>query len=422
MSNNIRRYVLPIVGGLLCVGAVASGLALYPEPFEIVEGKTFNLWFKLRGNIKDSGNVGIVAIDNRSIDRYERWPWPRDLIALLLEKVCNAGPKLVVFDITFSHKSNTEKEIKATDSLANVAARCGNVLFPYYFVKEDREGIINLLPPPPEIPRFEFSADTNFKLEHLSPVIARELFLSSSQLLSGNKCGGHISKITEIDGAYRREIQALFYGGNFLPSMAIVAAGRYLNIPPEKIRILPGKGLQMGQYLMPMDEDGFSLLNYYGGRGAISAVSASDIFDNNYDAAKLRNKLIVIGLTASGLSEIYNTPFATVFSTAEERATAIDNTFNHSWLKRKISYGSTEMMILIIVGIIIAVIIPFAGFKLSGLICAALFFILLSASYFSFTHYLTWLKLTIPAFAPLIIFAVEAGIRISDRQKNKKAG
>lgn len=46
--------------------------------------------------------VAIAAIDEKSVTEIGRWPWPRTVMAELIEKLNAKGAKVVVFDIVFS--------------------------------------------------------------------------------------------------------------------------------------------------------------------------------------------------------------------------------------------------------------------------------------------------------------------------------
>ena len=81
-------------------------IALYfnQNPFlEAFEAKTYDLRFKsLRGAIPPSPEIGIVAIDNKSIAELGRFPWSRDQYVRLLDRLSAAGAKVVLFDVFFS--------------------------------------------------------------------------------------------------------------------------------------------------------------------------------------------------------------------------------------------------------------------------------------------------------------------------------
>ena len=45
--------------------------------------------------------VKVAAIDDESISRLGQWPWPREIIANLIEKLSRAGAATVILDVLF---------------------------------------------------------------------------------------------------------------------------------------------------------------------------------------------------------------------------------------------------------------------------------------------------------------------------------
>ncbi len=68
--------------------------------------------------------VALVTIDDQSLMRLGRWPWPRHLHAVLIDRLQAAGAETIVFDILF-------QEPTADDQLlAESMASHGNVILP----------------------------------------------------------------------------------------------------------------------------------------------------------------------------------------------------------------------------------------------------------------------------------------------------
>src|SRR5437016_7490466 len=52
----------------------------------------------------------IIAIDERSLEQIGQWPWPRGIVAQLVDKVRDAGASLIVFDILFAEPDRTSPQ------------------------------------------------------------------------------------------------------------------------------------------------------------------------------------------------------------------------------------------------------------------------------------------------------------------------
>lgn len=93
-----------------------------PKPLEkwlnLLENLAYD--FQVRKNHKPLGkdaSVSIVDIDDKSLEAYGRWPWPRNLLADLVTKLYQAGATIVALDMTFPDVEenmilDVEKEIK----------------------------------------------------------------------------------------------------------------------------------------------------------------------------------------------------------------------------------------------------------------------------------------------------------------------
>ena len=102
--NRLKQFLTPTgykIGLLITILSIAI-YSMDIQFFRLMELKAFDLHFLSRGAIEPENNVIIVAIDEKSLDRFGRWPWPRTRIAELVEKLKNYGAKSVAFDIVFA--------------------------------------------------------------------------------------------------------------------------------------------------------------------------------------------------------------------------------------------------------------------------------------------------------------------------------
>jgi len=67
-----------------------------------MELKALDLRMVSRGKIASGGETIIVTIDEKSLSELGRWPWPRTVMAKLVDQLKAYGAKVVGFDIIFS--------------------------------------------------------------------------------------------------------------------------------------------------------------------------------------------------------------------------------------------------------------------------------------------------------------------------------
>jgi CHASE2 domain-containing sensor protein len=133
-----------IVALLLVLIALSVSLS---GALERVDHLVFDLGQRLSRQPLPVGVV-IVAVDEDSLGRLGRWPWPRDVHARLLSKLCAASPAVIGFDIAFSERS---VEQPADAALARAIADCGRVVLPLVIETTGAGGQLIESPPLPEL-------------------------------------------------------------------------------------------------------------------------------------------------------------------------------------------------------------------------------------------------------------------------------
>ncbi len=89
--------------------------------FDQIHRKTIDFRFLNRGEFKGSDRVAILAIDDASIEREGRWPWPREKIGRLIENAIDGGAKVVAFDAVFSEVDPNSSSRTLQDLKLNLA-------------------------------------------------------------------------------------------------------------------------------------------------------------------------------------------------------------------------------------------------------------------------------------------------------------
>jgi CHASE2 domain-containing sensor protein len=90
-------------------------LYLWTSPFTFLrslEAKALDLRFHLRGVKSPAPEVVLVVIDDRSIAELGRWPWSRRRFAEMVQRLRQAGAKVIAFDLLFTEaEANVERQV-----------------------------------------------------------------------------------------------------------------------------------------------------------------------------------------------------------------------------------------------------------------------------------------------------------------------
>jgi adenylate cyclase len=84
--------------------------------FKAIEQKSLDVRFQLRGKRDPGDEIVIVAIDENSIEKLGRYPWPRRYIAQFVDKITDAKARLLALDIMYAERQNVDI-LEALDTL-----------------------------------------------------------------------------------------------------------------------------------------------------------------------------------------------------------------------------------------------------------------------------------------------------------------
>ncbi|HYA26811.1 MAG TPA: CHASE2 domain-containing protein [Thermodesulfovibrionales bacterium] len=230
--------------------------------FEGIDNYIYDTSFRLRGAKTPSGNILIVAIDERSLDALGRWPLRRIHYASLLERLREA--KVVSLDLILSEPSND-------DALLSEAIRkSGRVVLPVFIGSE---------------------------LEKISPLPS----FSAARI-------GHVHVEQGIDNVAREVFHTLSFGGQLLPSFTSVTYETFTDTPLEREGI-PSPVMHRTNKDSIIQTDRIKI-NYYGTPGTFRRISLSDVLDDRYPLSYFHGKAVLVGVTAQGLTDKVSTPFS----------------------------------------------------------------------------------------------------------------
>jgi signal transduction histidine kinase/CHASE2 domain-containing sensor protein len=252
-----------------------------------------------RGKVAPPPEIAIIAIDEASIARLGRFPWPRALMARGLELISAARPKVIALDILYS-----EPTMPADDqALATAIARAGNVVVASQLTRTAGE-----------------------KGE------SRVVWLRPLPKIEGAAAGvGHVNVIPGHDGIVRALLlRQADDGGAALWAMAAEAIRVADREKGGELRELP-KAAQIGSHRVPAYSNGDEVilgaqndgayferlrparlhLDYVGPGGsfAVQTYGFSDLLEGKIGREKLRDKYVLIGATAAALGDRLATPF-----------------------------------------------------------------------------------------------------------------
>ncbi|MBC7287840.1 MAG: adenylate/guanylate cyclase domain-containing protein [Armatimonadetes bacterium] len=250
-------------------------------------------------------DVIIVAVDERSISRIGRFPWSRKVHAALLQKLKDA--RAVGFDILFSEAQCGPGGSAADQAFIEAIRKHGRVVLTMHVADNPEVGrrrrppVELALPVDPE--RIGLTRPWCVRPELLTPPL-RALVEAAAGV-------GFADVHPDVDGIYRRAELFLSDYTRVYPSFAFelarVAAGLSRE---EAVSALVRRAVRLGTVLVPFDAGGRVLINYCGPSGTVRRVSYCDVLSGSLPPDTFRDKVVLVGATASGLYDVRPAPFS----------------------------------------------------------------------------------------------------------------
>lgn len=139
---------------------------------------------------------------------------------------------------------------------------------------------------------------------------------------------GHTNEFLDSDGRVRSHALLLHHNGQLYPSLALSAAAAYLGYSRKDILYQPGGGVILGQRKYPTDEN-LTVLPVLNPQPNLAKpfelYSYMDVLSGTVSAERLRNKIVIVGITANRLSTRYKTSSKRYVSPSELLAFNIAN-------------------------------------------------------------------------------------------------
>lgn len=353
-------------GVLVGTGAAISVLGLIvalvpPGLVQSLDLKAFDSFAAHAGPGEPSTEVAIVEIDEGSLQKMGRWPWPRAALASLISRIQDAGAAVVALDIIFP-EANAEPaatlssigpspEAESAAALSNDAAlaavlRRGRVVLGTY--AQFTQGFA--------------AADC-----HLHPLVLVERGDASSlrerlprphsvvcnidELARSASSSGFLNVSPDEDGILRRTPLLFEYEGNLYPSFALASLLAHRSIPAIQLEHGFDGSLEIGfgDAGTSVNRDGSLLFRLRGPARSTPHFAAAALIEG--PLPDLTGKIVIVGGTAAGLHDSLSTARSPSFTGIEVHATSIANLLTGDGYRRPPLAKLAELISVLLCGL-----------------------------------------------------------------------
>lgn len=450
---HFNRYTF-ILGVLL---TVISCLIFYsfgnqkPSFLKSLDNQITDMMYKTRGPIPDSGQVLIVDIDEKSLHQFGQWPWPRNILAQLTDRLFQNGAQVVGFDIVFAEQDRSspmhyfknltpavrhkipqdiltalvENPDLDYDALFAQALSNGPSVLGYAFqMKKDTLKSEENQPFPSSIIRVK--PDTvNF--DNLSLIPAYRAVINHPSVAMAQS-EGFFNVFEDRSGTTRNVPLMMKMDGIPYPSLALeiyrLGTGSQqitIQVSPKiktpKAAIL---GIHVGNRFFRTDSFCQLFVNFRGPVNTFHYISAADVLTRE-SLPDVKGKFVIVGSSATGLFDLKTSPLSNIIPGTEINANIIDNLIKNDPFVYDIytEIGLTYTLI-IAGGLFVSLLLSLTG-PLAGSLGAILFLLsVMAGNYYFFFLKNQHMGVTYPLLTCFsIVFSVSILNAFRER-KNKR--
>jgi adenylate cyclase len=366
-----RGRALPLL--LLLVGALLLNDIDDTSLLNVREAQ-FDHYQRLMPRARDSEPVVVVGIDSQSLVKHGQWPWSRDLVARLVDRIQAGQPLALGIDIVFSERDRYSPDVLASRFPDLPAEAVAGLPDP------DRQlaralagppavlavvGLSNPLPgarqPARPLPVFNQEASRDRLLPHFVGALASRPILEKAAAGEGLiNAGPALLQSNSERGVLRR-----------VPTLALINDLPFLSLPLEMVRLALGDGgtvvaeggpqgmtaIRIGDYRLPTQPNG-ELLLHFGRASSHYYLSAADVLAGVHPPALFASRFVIIGLNSTGLQDRIITPLGESLPGIDIHAQVIESLLSGQALRRPGWMASLEIASLLLGGLLLITVIP----------------------------------------------------------------
>ena len=338
-------------------------LKIINPPFiKSVSYLSFDLYQKVFAKKKDS-DVVIIDIDEKSLGKFGQFPWNRTVFAKILDQLNTSDPKAIGFDIFFTEKDKQSPEeiIKSYGLIPSDVAELQNLKSPDDLfaekLKESKSIIAVLGSNVPSHTNYDRKAKARFLSKGGDPfefTYSYPFSIGSLEVLENNVKGlGSISFLDQLDGIIRSLPLIVQLNKKLYPTIGLemVRVGeKQKNIYVELNEVGINR-ISSRPHKIESDPNGIIWIKYKKSQKK-QYISASDVYEGNFDKSFFQNKYVLIGASAQGLFDLVKTPLGITIPGVEVHANVIENILDKSYLVRNPNTYIFELLFSIIVALV----------------------------------------------------------------------
>jgi adenylate cyclase len=447
-----------------------------------LENLLLDFRFLTRGPIPAKNKIGVLAIDEKSLEQFGRWPFSRKYYSQAFANLKELGVKFIGFDSIFSEPErpsieDAETTLNSLKTMKNGALSSGlksslsaieqmklsspadqtfaegvknfeNIVMGYFYFESQEEVDASGRKEDP-YRGLDFMAETNAIQAVFMPegkqltqygdsMQARGIVGNTENIAAASQHFAFFSNNPDSDAIVRWVTMVKIINGSLMPSLALKIAAEsmdrdiavFLNDDSIESISLVSRVNDGDSIDLPIDPlgQGRIVLNHRGpGASSFRRISLADAYNNTLTPEEtefLKGSTLLMGATAIGINDQRPNPFDATLDGVENHAAAIDNIMAHDFIKRPTDIWFIELGMILFIGLFFSPIMIWSRAANSGMLAIAFL-----VGYYYFDKYYwftrgTWSYMGMPfiEISALFISVTLYKYIVEEKEKRKVQG
>jgi serine phosphatase RsbU (regulator of sigma subunit)/CHASE2 domain-containing sensor protein len=401
----------------MLLSAVFAAAMLIPDPgpLSVMRLAAFDYYQVWLPRTRQSAPAMIVAVDDESLVRIGQWPWPREIIARLIDRMAARQPAAIAVDLLF-----TEPDRSSPERIAEALRARDPVIADH-------------------LSRMRSNDDILAEAIGRAPVVLGVAGVEQASInkgahaVSANVVGpalplhrypGVLRSLPRIDDAARGHgmINAEPERGivRRVPIVAYLGADPMLTLALESFRVAAGlpsftishaaglARIQVGDVEVPAQEDGKAWV-HFSRHDPSRFVSAADVLEGRDDPSLLEGKIAMLGVTALALLDQHTTARGEQLPGIEIHAQLVENIFEGALLTRPVWGRYVEALAFLLGAAVLIMRVPRVRPRRSFVLLMECWFAFAAAGFAAYV----WGRMLFDPTAPIVGVSILYGLMLA---------
>jgi adenylate cyclase len=414
-----------------------------PRPLEEVRLRAFDLFQVLRPREQTARSVVIVDIDEASLKQIGQWPWPRTVVADLVNRLNALGAVVIGFDVVFPEPDRMSPAVAAesfrgldTETREKLAALPSNDEVLAQAIKQARVVVGQAGSAIPAVrSEAEMALQTGFAVKGPDPtpfLIKFAGLLRNVPPIEQAAAGRGLFSINpERDGIVRRVPVVMMAQDVLVPSLsaeilrvaarsgAILVRTDEAGVKSVAVSNADGVLGATRVFEMPTDRNG-QFWVHFNRHDPARYVSATDVLHERVDPDRFRGRLVLIGTSAIGLLDTKTTPVEPAMPGVEVHAQILESVLTEALLTRPNYAIGAELLLAVVLGLAIIIAAPMLPASIVVALGVLLIGGLVALSWYFFVVDSLLIDFTYPLISCWLIYLVLTFVNYFREQKQRQ--